>query len=276
MRTRRRGTRSQGAVPQRRAASGRMRAAHRGRENCAAVAPPTCSRSSHAVPGDALPNESPETGASHVTHAERTIRARIISGQYPPGARLRERELSDDLGVSRIPVREALTRLTAEGLVEISPRRGASVRNLSLRDVAELFDLRLSLEVFAARRAAEVCAAGRGGSRLSELMEVAEDATRRGDVHEITAANTALHAEIVAMTGNRLLRTALQPSLGLVQWLFTLTGGLDPRVQCSEHKDICAAIHAGNPDLADALVYAHIERGRGPSLATLAGVLPAE
>lgn len=121
MRTRRRGTRSQGAVPQRRTASGRMRAAHRGRENCAAVAPPTCSRSSHAVPGDALPNESPESGASHVTHAERTIRARIISGQYPPGARLRERELSDDLGVSRIPVREALTRLTAEGLVEISP-----------------------------------------------------------------------------------------------------------------------------------------------------------
>ncbi|WTF98802.1 GntR family transcriptional regulator [Streptomyces sp. NBC_01590] len=178
--------------------------------------------------------------------------------------------------MSRIPVREALTRLTGEGLVLISPRRGASVRDLSLRDVAELFDLRLSLEVFAARRAAEACAAGRGGERLRELMEAAEDATRRGDMQEIPAANTALHAEIVAMTGNRLLQDGLQPSLGLVQWLFTLTGGLEPRVQCTEHQDICAAIHAGKPDLADALAYAHIERGRGPSLAALAEVLPAE
>ncbi|MGC5395782.1 GntR family transcriptional regulator [Streptomyces sp. DT20] len=220
--------------------------------------------------------ESPDASESHADHAEHTIRAGILSGTYPPGSRLRERELSEALGFSRIPVREALTRLTGEGLVVISPRRGASVRNLSLRDVAELFDLRLSLEVFAARRAAEACAAGRGGDRLRALMEAAQDATRRGDAHEIPAANTALHAEIVAMTGNRLLQDALQPSLGLVQWLFTLTGGLDPSVQCAEHQDICAAIYAGKPDLADALAYAHIERGRGPSLAKLAEVLPAE
>ncbi|MFJ3709973.1 GntR family transcriptional regulator [Streptomyces sp. NPDC090053] len=223
-----------------------------------------------------MTNDSPGTGASHVEHAERTIRARILSGEYAPGTRLRERELSEGLGYSRIPVREALTRLTSEGLVELSPRRGASVRRLSLRDVAELFDLRLSLEVFAARKAAEQCAAGQRGGRLSELMDIAEAATGRGDLREIPEANTALHAEIVAMTGNRLLQTALQPSLGLVQWLFTLTGGRDPRVQCAEHQEICAAIHAGKPDLASALSYVHIERGREPSLETLAEVLPAD
>ncbi|TXS07609.1 GntR family transcriptional regulator [Streptomyces sp. col6] len=220
--------------------------------------------------------QASDPAASHADHAERTIRAGILSGAYPPGSRLRERELSESLGVSRIPVREALTRLTGEGLVVVSPRRGASVRDLSLRDVAELFDLRLSLEVFAARRAAEACAAGGDGERLRALMEEAEDATRRGDAEEIPAANTALHAEIVAMTGNRLLQDALQPSLGLVQWLFTLTGGRDPRVQCAEHQDICAAIHAGKPDLAAALAYAHIERGREPSLTSLTGTLPAE
>ncbi|MFE7628412.1 GntR family transcriptional regulator [Streptomyces sp. NPDC057509] len=220
--------------------------------------------------------DAPGPGASHADHAERAIRAGILSGAHPPGSRLRERELSERLGFSRIPVREALTRLTGEGLVVLSPRRGASVRDLSLRDIAELFDLRLSLEVFAARRAAEACAAGGDGDRLRALMAAAQDATRRGDADEIPAANTALHAEIVAMTGNRLLRDALQPSLGLVQWLFTLTGGRDPRVQCAEHQDICAAIHAGKPELAAALSYAHIERGRAPSLATLAGVLPAE
>ncbi|MGW1226827.1 GntR family transcriptional regulator [Streptomyces sp. NPDC002530] len=219
----------------------------------------------------------PDHGAvSHADRAEHAIRAGILSGAYAPGARLRERELSEALGISRIPVREALTRLSGEGLVVNAPRRGASVRALSLRDVTELFDLRLSLEVFAARRAAEACAAGREGSRLTALMAAAEDATRCGDTTAVPAANTALHAEIVAMTGNRLLRDALQPSLGLVQWLFTLTAGRDPRVQCAEHRDICAAIHAGQPELAGALAYAHIERGRRPSLDALADVLPAE
>ncbi|MFJ4500146.1 GntR family transcriptional regulator [Streptomyces sp. NPDC088864] len=217
---------------------------------------------------------SDDPGASHADRAERTIRAGILSGAYPPGSRLRERDLSEALGFSRIPVREALTRLTGEGLVVMEPRRGASVRDLSLRDVAELFDLRLSLEVFAARRAAEACAAGADGERLRTLMEAAQDATRRGDAEQIPAANTALHAEIVAMTGNRLLRDALHPSLGLVQWLFTLTGGRDPHVQCAEHREICAAIHAGRAELAGALAHAHIERGREPSLAALAGVLP--
>lgn len=155
----------------------------------------------------------------------------------------------------------------------ISPRRGASVRDLSLRDVAELFDLRLSLEVFAARRAAEACAAGRGGERLRELMEAAEDATRRGDMQEIPAANTALHAEIVAMTGNRLLQDGLQPSLGLVQWLFTLTGGLEPRHRAPGHlrRDPRGQARPGRcPRLR-----AHRE-GPRPSLAALAEVLPAE
>ncbi|WP_431038685.1 GntR family transcriptional regulator [Streptomyces sp. P6-2-1] len=218
----------------------------------------------------------PDAGDSHVAHAERTIRTRVLDGTYPPGARLRERELSDALGFSRIPVREALTRLAAEGLVELSPRRGASVRRLSLRDVTELFDLRLSLEVFAARRAAEADPEGPAAGRVRELMENAEDVTRRGVVSEIPAANTALHAGIVAMTGNRLLQTALQPSLGLMQWVFTLTGNLDPAVQCAEHRDLLAAIRAGNADLAGAVAYAHIERGRRPSLDTLARILPAE
>lgn len=213
---------------------------------------------------------------SNVARATQMIRAGILSGEYPPGSRLRERDLSEALGFSRIPVREALVRLAADGFVVVSPRRGAAVRRLTLTDVNELFDLRLSLEVFAARRAAEVVAAGGGGSQLQTLMDVAESATHRNATDEIPAANTALHAEIVAMTGNRLLQTSLQPSLGLMQWVFALTADRDPRVQCAEHKDICHAIYSGRPELAAALAYAHIEMGRDPSLQSLAGVLPAE
>ncbi|MEU5849832.1 GntR family transcriptional regulator [Saccharopolyspora shandongensis] len=216
-----------------------------------------------------------DLGPSTAVRAADEIRRRIFAGEYAPGERLRERDLSEALSISRIPVREALARLEADGFVVASPRRGATVRALTLKDVDELFDLRLSLEVMAARRAAEAVATGGGGTRLRELMDAAEDATRRGDANEIPAANTALHAEIVAMTGNRMLENALKPSLGLMQWLFTMTSDRDMRVQCSEHKDICQAIYAGNADLAAALAYSHIELGRAPSLASLVDVLPA-
>lgn len=215
-----------------------------------------------------------DLGPPTAVRAADEIRRRIFAGEYAPGERLRERDLSEALSISRIPVREALARLEADGFVVASPRRGATVRRLTLKDVDELFDLRLSLEVMAARRAAEAVAAGGGGTRLRELMDAAEDATRRGD-DEIPAANTALHAEIVAMTGNRMLENALKPSLGLMQWLFTMTSDRDMRVQCAEHKDICQAIYAGNADLAAALAFSHIELGRAPSLASLADVLPA-
>ncbi|WP_408907082.1 GntR family transcriptional regulator [Streptomyces cavernicola] len=220
----------------------------------------------------------PEPGAvTHVDRIEALVRAGIHAGTYPQGSRLRERELSDALGVSRIPVREALVRLAAEGLVELSPRRGATVRRLTLRDVDELFDLRLSLEVFAARRAAELSWQGHALPGLRRVMDEAESATRRDCPADIAAANTAFHAELITMTGNRLLRASLQPSLGLMHWLFRLTSTAgSPRLHCEEHKNICAAVYAGRPQLAEALAYAHIDSRREATLQRLSAVLPAE
>jgi DNA-binding GntR family transcriptional regulator len=75
----------------------------------------------------------------------------IVAGKYAQGMRLRERELSELYNVSRVPVREAIQRLEQDGFVATFPRRGAVVRQLTLTDVNELFDLRLCLETFAAR-----------------------------------------------------------------------------------------------------------------------------
>ncbi|MFE6870454.1 GntR family transcriptional regulator [Kitasatospora sp. NPDC057692] len=213
--------------------------------------------------------------ATHVDRAEAFIRAGIHAGDYPQGSRLRERELSESFGVSRIPVREALVRLAAEGLVVTEPRRGATVRRLTLRDVDELFDLRLSLEVFAAGRATERCAQGYRHPGLQQVMDRAEDATRRDDAADIAAANTAFHAEIITMTGNRLLQASLQPSLGLMHWLFRLTSTeAGPRLHCEEHREICRVIYSGRPKLAEALAYAHIDVRREPVLQALSEVLP--
>ncbi|MEV5610939.1 GntR family transcriptional regulator [Streptomyces sp. NPDC052225] len=208
---------------------------------------------------------------------EELIRAGIHAGTYPPDSRLRERELAEALGVSRVPVREALLRLATEGLVVLEPRRGARVRRLTLRDVEELFDLRLSLEVFAARRAAELVARGAGHDGLRAVLDAAESATLRGDAAAIAAANTAFHAELINLPGNRLLQASFQPTLGLMHWLFRLTGTAHgARQHCAEHRQIYVAIGAGRPGLAEALTFTHIDIRREPVMRALAEILPPQ
>lgn len=116
-----------------------------------------------------------ESPASSSDTARARIRELIISGDFAPGSRLRERELSQTLAVSRVPVREALQQLEAEGFIDTSPRRGATVKQITLRDVNELFDVRLSLEVLAARLAAQAAARGQSSLRLQHMMDQAEE-----------------------------------------------------------------------------------------------------
>ena len=142
------------------------------------------------------------------------IREGIIAGDHTPGSRLRERDLSESLRMSRIPIREALRQLEVEGFVLTYPNRGAVVSQLTLKDVAELFDLRLSLEVLAARQAAVAVAEGRAGDRLREVMAEALRATEAEDALGIQRANTAFHAEVIAMSGNRLLAATMAPMMG--------------------------------------------------------------
>jgi len=212
--------------------------------------------------------------ASMAQAAAHAVREGIIEGRYPPGSRLRERDLSESLQMSRIPIREALRQLEVEGFVVTSPNRGAVVSQLTLADVAELFDLRLSLEVLAARQAALAVAQGRAGERLREITAAALHATRSADPVAIRQVNTAFHAEIVAMTGNTLLVSTMAPILGRIRWVFALTADRDPEVEYGEHRTLCDAIYDGNSLLAGALALAHVEHGRAPSLTGLANVLP--
>ncbi|WP_081710285.1 GntR family transcriptional regulator [Arthrobacter sp. 35W] len=204
------------------------------------------------------------------------ISGKIISGEYPPGHRLREREISEDLSVSRVPIREALPQLEVDGYITTYPRRGAVVRAFTLKDVGELFDLRLNLEVFAARKAAEAVADGSPADRMAELVVQGGAATDANDVPRIAECNTAFHAEIIAMSGSSLLETTMRPLLGRLRRLFALTSERDPQAQYTEHRALCEAIAAGKPDLAAALAYAHVELGREPTVARLVGVLPPE
>ncbi|WP_246136560.1 GntR family transcriptional regulator [Leekyejoonella antrihumi] len=202
------------------------------------------------------------------------IREGIIRGDHQPGSRLRERDLSEALQMSRIPIREALRRLENEGYIVTYPNRGAVVSQLTLKDVAELFDLRLSLEVLAARQAAAAIAEGRASTRLSEVLAEAGTATTAHDPAAIQLANTDFHAAVIEMSGNDLLIATMAPLLGRIRWLLALTADRDPQVEYTEHVRLYDAILQGNPELAGAVAFAHIEHGRAPSLAALAEVLP--
>ena len=202
------------------------------------------------------------------------IRNKIISGELQPGTRLRERELADELGVSRIPVREALPYLEADGFITSQSRRGAIVTELTLRDVQELFDVRLGVEVYAARLAALRVANGANPAQLRAAMAQAERALSGGDPALIAETNAELHETIVALAGNSLLTAMMRSVFGRDRWIFRMTSDRDPVVACAEHRELCDAIFAGDADFTAATAYAHIERGRKPTLETLKEVLP--
>ncbi len=106
------------------------------------------------------------------------LRRMILSGELPPGSRLVEDRLAERLGVSRNPVREAIRVLSAEGFVEVLPRRGAVVASMGQAEVAELFDARMALETLAARLAAPHVTALPAGERAGPRHHPRHDGER--------------------------------------------------------------------------------------------------
>ena len=105
-------------------------------------------------------------------------------------------------------------------------------------------------------------------------MARAELALADGDVGLIAEANADLHEAIVTLAGNSLLTAMMQSVFGRDRWIFRMTSDRDPVVACAEHRELCDVIFAGDADFTAATAYAHIERGRQPTLETLRAVLP--
>jgi DNA-binding GntR family transcriptional regulator len=137
--------------------------------------------------------------ASVADRAYLSLRERILAGDLPPDARLHQEDLSRELGVSRTPVREALGRLAAEGLVELLPNRGARVAEVGLADMEAAYQARLIVEPPAAALAAQHA----GAEDVAAMREAI--AAHRAHVGEVTAAftaNRAFHLALIAASGN--------------------------------------------------------------------------
>ncbi|MFJ1747873.1 GntR family transcriptional regulator [Streptomyces sp. NPDC088116] len=197
-----------------------------------------------------------------------TLRQDIIAGLLRPGDRLVERELADRFGVSRVPVREAIRALVAEGFVLFETPRRTVVRRLTPADVNELFELREALEVYAAGLAA--ARADRDSlAELAELLDHAATATRTRDAERITDINTRFHDRVLAMAGNSLLISVMEPVEGRLRWL-NRRNEQWPRL-LDEHRALYEAIASGDAERARASALAHVRANHRATFRRLFG-----
>jgi DNA-binding GntR family transcriptional regulator len=178
-------------------------------------------------------------------------------GVYRPGDRLREEDVAQRLQVSRTPVREALGRLLAKGLVEPASGRGLVVRSLGTAEVLELYAMREILEGAAARLAAQHASR----SEIDALVDL-ESAfeARSSDPTEMARLNRAFHEMIFRSARNRYLDSALQELQDGIALLgvTTFSIGGRPSTAAEEHRALIDAIAAHDADRAESLARAHI------------------
>ncbi|MFF0341562.1 GntR family transcriptional regulator [Kribbella sp. NPDC004875] len=212
--------------------------------------------------------QTPEPRLSARLYEE--LRRRIITGVYPQGQRLTEQHIAAELGVSRIPLREALPQLEVEGFIQSFPRRGVVVRRWTDETVHHVFDVRLAIEGQAARLAARRVA--KGDVDLDQLwarLEESEAKIRTGEALAVAQANADFHQEVVSATGNELMSALMAAVAGRLVWMFYLSIRRDPHKPSPEHRSVTQAIADGNELLAESIMLAHIESGREPALTML-------
>lgn len=187
------------------------------------------------------------------------LRAGILDNTYPPGTPLPEEALAAKLNVSRVPVREALRRLSAEGLVVIKPRQGATVIELTSKQFLDAYQVREALEVLAIRLATPKLTST-DIDQLDALQTEMQTSADAGDANAFFAANAQFHTFLVDKAGNGDLKAMYEslidrmrryqrPSLGL-------RGGMTKSID--EHAAILVAIREGDTERATDLMAEHI------------------
>ncbi len=211
------------------------------------------------------PADPPAHGATVAFIVER-LRQDILAGRAPAGWRLVEWELTSRFAVSRGPVREALRRLAAEGLIEHQPHRGALVRRLSAREIRELFQIRVEMESLAARLAAAAGDPERRARFAEAIRPILDDSPRT--LPEYLTENAAFHEAIMALADNFQLRdVAMRLHLPLI--MAQVGDVLTPdvlRTSVREHRAVANAILERDADAAVANMRAHLERAAAIAL----------
>ena len=209
------------------------------------------------------------SGRSGHTKVFERLRRLILDGEYGPEERLVEEQLAERLGVSRTPIRQALTMLEAEGLVEMEPNRGATVCSFSVEDVWEIYDLRAVLEGHAARRAAGRIEEWELNGLRSLVAEMERTVPERFPDHEeeirrLVARNTEFHGTIVAAGRNSRLERLIRRTVE-VPLMFKAFFWYTPRERAISnhyHRQILHALQHGDAERAEIVMREHVYEGR--------------
>jgi DNA-binding GntR family transcriptional regulator len=197
------------------------------------------------------------------------LRRAILSRRFKPGERLVEERLAAELGVSRVPVREAIRALASEGLVELTARRGASVARLSAQEARETIELRALLEGQNARLAARRGDAG-VQQRITAVLERGAAAVQAGRFDQLAALNRQFHEELALAGRNTVLAELLTRLRDRTEMLFAPDAPAGQRAAWDEHAAILRAIVAGDEQEAATLAAAHVTRAGEDFLASQA------
>lgn len=187
------------------------------------------------------------------------LQAEIWEGRLLPGTDLSEVALAKELGVSRGPIREAMGRLAAEGLVTVRPRRGAVVRAPTLEELVEAYQVREVLESLAVRLAVP-CLTEDDLEELGGFVDEMEASARGDDPARFFKANVAFHQRFCELSGNRKLqrvhRTLMGEIRGYQDRSLSIRGNLSDSV--TEHRAILVAAGRGDAQLAAELAAVHV------------------
>lgn len=189
------------------------------------------------------------------------LKRQIMVGEIPPGTRMMEVELANEMGVSRTPIREAIRKLEKEGLVGIEPRKGAYAENISIKEMVDVFDVREYLEGMAASLAAlKITREER--EELKDISNSFKDAVQNGDIEEIVKYDEYFHKFIVKCSDNKTLIKLISQVQDLslrFRYIFFDDFGRFNHIP-TEHQEIVNAIVEGDQEKARAEMSEHIRK----------------
>lgn len=197
-------------------------------------------------------------------HAYEALKARLLNGDYPPGSFLSERRLAADLGMSKTPIKAALERLDAEGFISVSPQQGIVVRELAIREIIDLYEIRSALEAYILRTVAGRLTPEQVAQLRSNLKAQAK-LRGTGDVARGVTLDAEFHLLFAEFLGNGEILRVVGQLREKMQRVITQVFRLTPtRIDTSydEHRAIADAVLAGSGSRAAELVVQHLELGK--------------
>lgn len=210
------------------------------------------------------PASRPAVRPTLANRAYDELKTLFQNGTYSPGNFLTEGELSRRLKMSKTPVRTALTRLEMDGFVTVSPQQGIVVREPSIHEVIDLFDIRVALETFVVRRLAGTITPEQT-ARLRENLDAQARAAKEGDIETSTRLDTEFHLLLCEFLGNREITQTMERLRGKLHRIILGIQHKKPERLIEgwrEHESIAEAVNQGRGEQAAQRIVAHLEWGK--------------